>query len=134
MFDSLFLPGNFNPNPKRYHILWQHFKGWAIETEQPAFDPDLPTMFDFRTPQDGAMRFMYILPSSKHKALVEYTLFSPTLLKDDAYDRALKQYINNILGLSVYKVIEMAEIFTTLFKKCSVFSMRTAPLLRPSRS
>ena len=71
MFDSLFLPGNFNPNPKRYHILWQHFKGWVIETEQPAFDPDLPTMFDFRTPQDGAMRFMYILPSSKHKALCE---------------------------------------------------------------
>ncbi len=109
VFDSLFLPGDFKPDPDRYHALWQHFKGWVIETEHPIFNPDLPTMFDFRTPQDGAMRFMYILPSSEHRALVEYTLFSPTLLTDDAYDRALKHYITNILGLAVYEITEVEQ-------------------------
>ena len=33
-----------------YH-LWQHFKGWWIETEEDAFDPEVARLMDFRTQQ-----------------------------------------------------------------------------------
>lgn len=86
--------------------LRQHFKGWVIETSAPTFDPDAFTMFDFRTPQEGLMRFFYIIPHSKTRALVEYTLFSEHLLDKDAYDSAIREYIQKILKLAEFKVVE----------------------------
>ena len=62
-----------------YHHLNQHFRGWEIETDRPVFNPQLPTLFDFRTPQDGHMRFVYTLPFAENRALIEYTLFSAHL-------------------------------------------------------
>jgi len=59
----------------------QHFLGWFITSTTPAVDPSSMTLFDFRTPQRGSMRFFYILPFSPIQALVEYTLFSPHLLE-----------------------------------------------------
>ena len=109
VFDSLFLPGEFQPQSENYHYLWQHFKGWVINTEQAVFNPDVPTMFDFRTPQNGAMRFIYILPFSPHDALVEITLFSGALLSDEAYDLALTDYIQAHLGNPSYQVIEVEK-------------------------
>ena len=48
---------------------------------------------------------MYILPFSRTKALVEYTLFSPTELKTSEYKRSIKTYLNN-LDSGSYKVLE----------------------------
>lgn len=50
------------------------------------------------------MRFMYILPFSEREALVEYTLFSPELLTDEAYDTALRNYIADILKIKEYRI------------------------------
>ncbi|WP_268249684.1 lycopene cyclase family protein, partial [Streptomyces anandii] len=36
--------------PARTHLL-QHFKGWFLHTERPAFDPGVVDLMDFRTPQ-----------------------------------------------------------------------------------
>ena len=109
VFDSLFMPGEFHPNREDYHYLWQHFKGWVIKCEAAVFDPETPTMFDFRTPQDGAMRFIYILPFSPNEALIEITLFSANLLSDEAYDRAMRLYIQEHLGSTLYKIIEVEQ-------------------------
>ncbi len=87
-----------------YHHLNQHFRGWEIETEQPMFNPQLPTLFDFRTPQAGHMRFIYTLPFAENRALVEYTLFSSHLLTMEEYDTGLKTYIENVLGLKQYTI------------------------------
>ncbi|NPV77098.1 MAG: Lycopene cyclase [Anaerolineae bacterium] len=112
IFDSMFRVEEFVPNPARYHYVMQHFKGWEIETKQDIFDPEVFTMFDFRTPQQGAMRFIYILPFSTRSALVEYTLFSATLLNPEEYDAGLKQYLQDILGVQDYKItaIESGKI------------------------
>jgi lycopene beta-cyclase len=82
IFDSTFNPTHFKPDPTRYHNLAQHFVGWEIKTTQDCFDPSTVILFDFRTPQIDAMRFMYTLPFSPRSALVEYTLFSANLLDD----------------------------------------------------
>ncbi len=87
-------------------FLLQHFKGWLVETPEPAFDPKAVTFMDFRIEQQGQTRFVYVLPFSAHRALVEFTVFSPALLPAEAYDEALRQYLNRQLGLSHYQVVE----------------------------
>lgn len=103
IFNSLLNPADFTHGPPKRHNLMQHFKGWEIETNHDAFNPRAATLFDFRTPQKGAMRFFYILPFSKRRALVEYTLFSANLLKGHEYDRELAEYIENVLGITDYR-------------------------------
>ncbi|MEN4012762.1 MAG: lycopene cyclase family protein [Chloroflexota bacterium] len=106
-FTSLYQPGNVAPQPNRYHYLKQHFRGWEIESETAIFDPTLPTLFDFRTPQNGAMRFVYILPFDQQRALIEYTLFSPSLLSDEEYDQGLRNYINDQLKIRSYRILDV---------------------------
>lgn len=105
VFDSLFRSEEFNPKPESYHYLKQHFKGWEIQTPVDAFDPGLPILFDFRTPQEGRMRFIYILPFSPREALVEYTLFSADLLKPEAYQAGLRDYIARVMKLPDYRIL-----------------------------
>ncbi len=95
-------------NGKTLH-LQQHFKGWVIDTRQAIFDTSKVRLFDFRTPQNGLMRFFYIIPFGSNKALVEYTLFSESLLEESEYDNALKAYIKDILKINEYKIEEVEQ-------------------------
>lgn len=88
----------------RCRVLRMHFKGWDIETPRPAFDPGAATLFDFRTPQHGALRFFYVLPMARNRALVEYTVFSPAVLKQAEYEAALRAYIEGVCGLRDYVI------------------------------
>lgn len=84
----------------------QHFKGWFIETEMDAFDEDVCHMMDFRVEQHGEVRFMYVLPTSKRKALVELAIFSNDILSQSAYDEVIQKYVDEQLQLPSYKIIE----------------------------
>ncbi len=86
--------------------LLQHFKGWYIETSTPVFDTLAATLMDFRVPQTNGTTFVYVMPFSPTRALVEYTLFSPALLAATEYDAALRDYINQNLKTGSYQVIE----------------------------
>jgi lycopene beta-cyclase len=88
------------------HWLLQHFTGWFIETTKNVFDPSLATLMDFRTSQSIGISFFYVLPFSPTKALVEYTIFSNELLTEEQYEKALKNYIQEILGVSSYRIEE----------------------------
>ena len=87
-------------------FLLQHFKGWLIETPQPAFDPEAMTFMDFRIEQAGETRFVYVLPFSETQALVEFTVFSPALLPAPAYDAALREYLQGYLNVSDFSLLE----------------------------
>jgi lycopene beta-cyclase len=86
--------------------LLQHFKGWVIETAEPIFDPAIATIMDFRVHQDNGTSFAYVLPFSKTKALVEYTLFSKKILEQSQYDAELKNYLEEFYKLNKYSVLE----------------------------
>lgn len=90
---------------KNKYLLLQHFKGWMIETAMPAFNPAVATFMDFTVDQSHGTTFMYVLPVTEHKALVEYTLFTETLLVPEAYNIALGDYILNRLKVGSYKII-----------------------------
>ncbi len=92
-------------NPK-YHNLWQHFLGWEIEASEAIFDVNEPTLFDFRVEQKNECRFIYILPISTKKALIEFTIFSDNLLEQEEYETNLRKYIAEILKIEKYKINE----------------------------
>ena len=91
--------------PKEHYLL-QHFKGWIIETEKPAFKPLQATLMDFRTNQEHGTAFVYVMPFSETTALVEYTLFSEKLLQPLQYDQGLKNYIETIIKTDAYQITE----------------------------
>ncbi|RYG03139.1 MAG: lycopene cyclase [Chitinophagaceae bacterium] len=88
---------------KKDHYLLQHFKGRLIETDQDVFDPSVGTLMDFRISQNAGTSFVYTLPVSPRKALVEYTLFTADLLQQEQYDAVINDYISNYLNISDYK-------------------------------
>jgi lycopene beta-cyclase len=92
--------------PSQYTLLYQHFLGWEIETEQPVFDPQTPTLFDLECPPEYEMAFYYILPFQERRGLVEFTLFSDGLLDKEDYRRALESYIEEKMKVRSYRVLE----------------------------
>lgn len=106
VFDSTWDYGRFSVDEAKYHNLKQHFLGRVIRAPRDVFDPERATMFDFRTPQEGVMRFVYTMPSNRREALVEFTLFSYELLSPQEYDRRVNDYIRDIIGLERWEVLE----------------------------
>jgi lycopene beta-cyclase len=86
--------------------LLQHFKGVIVESDQFNFDPHRATLMDFRVSQTEGTTFIYVLPLSKNKALVEYTLFTADLLSTEQYNQGIADYITTYLGVSDYKIVE----------------------------
>ena len=88
----------------RANYLDQHFKGWIIETDTDAFDVDTATLMDFRLPQCGETRFVYVLPFGPRRAMLEFTVFGKTLLAPAAYDAHLRDYIARFVTRDSYRV------------------------------
>jgi lycopene beta-cyclase len=61
---------------------------------------------DFSIPQMGNTRFMYVLPFSETEGLVEYTLFSSSVLPEEEYESAIKAYIEEKLECTKYEILE----------------------------
>lgn len=95
-------------NQTKYAVLQQHFVGWFIESDQEIFDPSTATFMDFSVAQKENTRFMYVLPTTKKAALVEYTLFSKNLLPIEAYETEIAQYLQK-LGAKNYTIIEKEQ-------------------------
>lgn len=103
IFNSLYKP--VGPDAKSLRLL-QHFKGWVIEAGTPAFNPAVATIMDFRVPQNHGTTFAYVLPFTETTALVEYTLFTKTLLQSEQYNAGLENYIRSYLGINEFLIKE----------------------------
>ena len=107
---------------QRVQYLDQHFKGWFVRTQEPVFSDADATLMDFRVPQEGDFRFMYVFPDSPHTALFELAIFSNEHLTSAGYDEIIKRYIAaywpQLLGYEVVRdeagVIPMTDfVFPT---------------------
>jgi lycopene beta-cyclase len=111
--------------------LWQHFKGIVVEFDNAVFDAHNARLMDFNVPQMDATAFMYLLPITDKKALVEYTLFSPSILVESKYDEVLNVYMEEHYKGLAYQIqhTEMGAIPMTSKKLTSndgaVFSIGT---------
>ena len=104
VFDSR-IPDAFFKDKKAITLI-QHFKGWIIETDSDVFNENSLTMMDYRLKDNNQTTFMYVLPHTKNKALVEFTYFTENTVKSDHYDNYLKQYISEYLNINNYNIIE----------------------------
>jgi len=104
VFDSR-VPQQFFDDTRATTLL-QHFKGWVIETHQPTFSESTFTTMDYRMPYKDTTSFIYILPFSTTKALVEYTFFSPEVVQDHVYDTQLNTYIKQFIDTSGFSILE----------------------------
>jgi lycopene beta-cyclase len=85
-------------DPREVDLL-QHFLGWEVEAPRPVFDPEVPTLMDFAVAQERGIHFMYVLPFSPTRALVETTYFSPAPLADEIYEADLREYLRERFDL-----------------------------------
>ena len=107
LFNSIFKP-EIVTSQKKHPLLQQHFIGWFIKSKEPVFDSETATFMDFSVAQNKNTRFMYLLPFSKHEALLEYTLFSKELLQKEEYEQEIKNYIQKI-GVTEYEILEKEQ-------------------------
>lgn len=92
------------PQRSRFRLL-QHFLGREIMTTEPVFTPGTATLMDFRVAQTPGTAFVYVMPFSSTRALVEYTVFSAGLLKEADYAAALDDYIRRFITVDPYQLM-----------------------------
>ncbi len=89
--------------------LIQHFVGWEIEVQDKKnyFSPSKATLMDFDTPQQKGLTFFYVLPFTHWRALVEYTIFSESTMKQEQYEKVIGTYIKERFHLSdsCYRIV-----------------------------
>ncbi|RTL57177.1 MAG: lycopene cyclase [Sphingobacteriales bacterium] len=103
VFNSLYQPAEKKED--KFYLL-QHFKGWIVQADKNTFNPDVATLMDFRVQQDYGTTFVYTLPLNEREALVEYTLFTESLLNNQQYEEELKNYVRDFLKIDSFKVID----------------------------
>jgi lycopene beta-cyclase len=96
----------FNPEMNKKNTLLQHFLGWRIKVNNPEFDPKIGTLMDFSPEQKHGTTFMYFLPTDPNTALVEYTLFTDSILEKEAYRSELKKYLKEHVPSQEYSIEE----------------------------
>jgi lycopene beta-cyclase len=81
-------------------LLWQSFLGHEVETDEELFEANTFVLMDFDETFTDGLGFVYILPYSNKRALIEYTVFSekPLLAKQ------LDGYINLALSRNLKDV------------------------------
>jgi len=117
LFNSAYFRVDTKKNHVNYH---QHFKGLLIETDKNVFDKDCPVFMDFDIPQENDCRFVYVIPHSEKRALIEYTGFSRSALDDSEYDDRIKHYIENKLSIKNYTVLETEKGIIPMYESAFV--------------
>lgn len=97
--------------------LLQHFLGIELETDKAVFDPDTAILMDFRTDQSRGIHFLYMLPFTDRRALVESTYFTTETLPESVYETDITTYLNDIFGISE---------FTEIRREAGVIPMESA--------
>lgn len=94
------------PLGAQHVFLWQHFKGWYLSMDKPAFEPDVATLMDFRTDQSEGTSFMYVLPLSEREALIEFTGFTATPFTDAFYVDQMNAYLHTHFPSHSFEILE----------------------------
>jgi len=103
VFNSVYIKPRLR-NHDQYFL--QHFKGVTIQTDEFKGDPSQINFMDFRTSQKNGATFFYTLPLSKTEIFTEYTIFSKMLLTQEEYNAGIAEYIDKILKIKNYNIIE----------------------------
>ncbi len=102
VFDSR--PPKYLPPQKNEVHLLQSFFGFVIETDLALNDSDCIDLMDFDVEQQGWSQFVYVIPFTNNKLLVELTRFGEAYLTQAEAETLLHQYISRRFGR--FKIVE----------------------------
>ena len=106
-----------HPNSNQYFVA--AFEGFVVTSEKDVFDEEIVTLMDFRCDQSRGMHFIYLLPFSKRKALVESTMFSKTVENKEFYSAEISKYLKKYFNLVKFtKVITKKVLFPCIIFLC----------------
>ena len=86
-------------------LLWQSFVGYEIQTQADCFSPEKMVLMDFDPTFKNGLAFIYILPTTGKKALIEYTVFSEHIIDHQELTTCLKESIKQKIGSSPYELL-----------------------------
>ena len=101
VFDSRFRRKDLEVDPRRWHLLEQHFHGSIVRADRDVFEPSVATLLDFRVETPPGTGFFYVLPFSKREGLVELV----TLEGVDA-EPMLRRYLARVFGIEAAELVE----------------------------
>ena len=81
-------------------LLWQSFVGYEVETSLDTFDANTFVLMDLDASFSQGIGFVYVLPYSANRALIEYTIFADHAFAANQFSKyiqpALLKYLKNI--------------------------------------
>lgn len=89
--------------------LWQSFLGREIVTEDACFDPTCAELMDFSESTPTQIRFLYLLPFAKNRALVEATVFDPRSMGTEELEPLLGSLLEKRLGSARYSHVRSEQ-------------------------
>lgn len=126
IFQSCLIPPQLKNDAPRFPLI-QHFLGWQIVTSKRVFDASTITLMDFDPNFSRGIAFIYILPKSPNRALLEYTIFSNHPEQKEFYEEKLTIYLHNRFKLhSLEFNIERTEYGQIPMQDCR-YAPRYAP-------
>ncbi|MEN1705085.1 MAG: lycopene cyclase family protein [Planctomycetota bacterium] len=99
--------------------LIQHFLGQEVEFDSDVLQPDVATVMDFEIDQTEGLAFMYVLPFSSRRALLEATFMTPPSNESPDYEYAIERYCDREFGTQPARVLR---------RECGGLPMTTASL------
>lgn len=88
-------------------VLWQSFVGYEIQTQSDCFSPEKMVLMDFDHTFEHGLAFIYILPTSEKKALIEYTVFSENIIPKQQLITRLKKSITQKIDRQSYELLRV---------------------------
>lgn len=85
--------------------LWQSFVGYEVEVDSAQFSPEKFVLMDFDDNFIEGTAFIYFLPTSSQKALIEYTVFSEKIIAHNELISLLEDSLHKYTANMPYKVL-----------------------------
>ena len=86
-------------------LLWQSFVGHEVETSQDTFDSNTFVLMDFDAKFSQGLGFVYVLPYSANRALIEYTIFADQAFTANQINGYIQTALLNYLKDIDYKIL-----------------------------
>jgi lycopene beta-cyclase len=90
-------------------VLWQSFYGLEIECEQAVFDANCVDLMNFLPANTKQVDFVYVLPLSETRALIEITVFGQQPLLPPALAQQLDAAVIARCGAAGFKVLRREQ-------------------------
>ncbi len=85
-------------------LMWQSFSGVEVECAENTFDVGVATLMDFINGPEGQVTFLYLLPYSRTRALIEITVFGRDSRNEGDLASILHEWVKKVTGSATVKI------------------------------